>query len=141
MTPPIHFIIEFQINKLQKSVMLTKIAPQFWKVLYKWTPQEAKLLHGLKIYFKPCMSIITRQRIIREKPNWTIQSTGYTTKIPPWWDENFRGLYLYFYFRQETIGPPQPTLTTDLFCWYFACIQLVYILIFTNSGRQVPGSL
>jgi hypothetical protein len=29
MTPPIHFIIEFQINKLQKSVMLTKIAPQF----------------------------------------------------------------------------------------------------------------
>jgi hypothetical protein len=28
--------------------MFTKIAPQFRKVLYKWTPQEAKLLQGLK---------------------------------------------------------------------------------------------
>jgi hypothetical protein len=28
--------------------MFKKIAPQFWKVLYKWTPQEAKLIHGLK---------------------------------------------------------------------------------------------
>jgi hypothetical protein len=34
--------------KLQKFVMFTKIAPQFRKVLYKWTPQEPKLLHGLK---------------------------------------------------------------------------------------------
>jgi hypothetical protein len=32
--------------------MLTKIAPQFCKVLYKWTPQEAKLLHGLKNLFQ-----------------------------------------------------------------------------------------
>jgi hypothetical protein len=32
--------------------MLTKIAPQFWKVLYKWTPLEAKLLHGLKNLFQ-----------------------------------------------------------------------------------------
>jgi hypothetical protein len=38
--------------KLQKSVMFKKIAPQFRKVLYKWTPQQAKLLHGLK-NFKP----------------------------------------------------------------------------------------
>jgi hypothetical protein len=55
---PIHFIhikmqqyyckylkIEFQINKT------SKIAPQFRKVLYKWTPQEAKLLHGLNNHF------------------------------------------------------------------------------------------
>jgi hypothetical protein len=32
--------------------MFTKIAPQFRKVLYKWTPQEAKLLHGLKNLFQ-----------------------------------------------------------------------------------------
>jgi hypothetical protein len=38
--------------KLQKFVMFTKIAPQFRKVLYKWTPQEAKLLHGLKNLFQ-----------------------------------------------------------------------------------------
>jgi hypothetical protein len=29
-----------------------KIAPQFRKVLYKWTPQEAKSLHGLKNLFQ-----------------------------------------------------------------------------------------
>jgi hypothetical protein len=38
--------------KLPKSVILTKIAPQFRKVLFKWTPQEAKLLHGLKNLFQ-----------------------------------------------------------------------------------------
>jgi hypothetical protein len=38
--------------KLHKFVMFTKIAPQFHKVLYKWTPQEAKLLHGLKNLFQ-----------------------------------------------------------------------------------------
>jgi hypothetical protein len=32
--------------------MFTKIAPQFRKVQYKWTPQEAKLLHGLKNLFQ-----------------------------------------------------------------------------------------
>jgi hypothetical protein len=32
--------------------MFKKIAPQFRKVLYKWTPQEAKLLHGLKNLFQ-----------------------------------------------------------------------------------------
>jgi hypothetical protein len=35
--------------------MFTKIAPQFRKVLHKhdkWTPHEAKLLHGLKNIFQ-----------------------------------------------------------------------------------------
>jgi hypothetical protein len=32
--------------------MIKKIAPQFRKELYKWTPQEAKLLHGLKNLFQ-----------------------------------------------------------------------------------------
>jgi hypothetical protein len=36
--------------------MLTKIAPQFWRVLYKWTPQEAKLLHGLKNLFQALLN-------------------------------------------------------------------------------------
>jgi hypothetical protein len=33
--------------KLQKSEMFAKIAPQFRKVLYKWTPQEAKLMQSI----------------------------------------------------------------------------------------------
>jgi hypothetical protein len=37
--------------------MFTKIASQFRKVLYKWTPQEAKLLHGLKNLFQALPNI------------------------------------------------------------------------------------
>jgi hypothetical protein len=50
--------------KLLKFVMFTKIAPQFRKVLYKWTPQEAKLLHGLKNLFQALLHVDTLDFVV-----------------------------------------------------------------------------
>jgi hypothetical protein len=41
--------------------MFTKIA-QFRKVLYKWTPQEAKLLHGFKNLFQALRNILNNHQ-------------------------------------------------------------------------------
>jgi hypothetical protein len=76
--------------------MFTKIAPrpQFRKVLYKWTPQEAKLLHSLKNLFEVlrlktyrpvvvcCWGCLKSNKFLGKKLNfWNSEGKGLNTQI------------------------------------------------------------